>query len=70
MDVVRTVENGVKKISLSELLFQYIVQRIREKEFIGRCPVIKRNIITAAAEFVIAFPSVRLGRYCVSVVSV
>lgn len=50
MDVVRTVENGVNEISLSELLFQYIVQRIREKEFIDRCTIVKRNIVTAVAE--------------------
>ena len=61
MDVVRTVENGVNKISLSELLFQYIVQRIREKKFICRCSVIKGNIITAAAEFMIAFPSLSIS---------
>ena len=57
MDIVRTVENGVNQISFSELLFQYIVQRIREKEFICRCTIVKRNIITATAEFVIAFPA-------------
>ena len=61
MDVVRTIENGVNKISLSELLFQYIVQRIREKEFICRCPVIKRNIIAASAEFMIAFPTLPIS---------
>ena len=61
MDVVRTVENGVNEISLSELLFQYIVQRIREKEFICRCTIIKWNIITAAAEFVIAFPTLPIS---------
>ncbi len=61
MDVVRTIENGVNKISLSELLFQYIVQRIWEKEFICRCTIVKRNIITAAAEFVIAFPALPIS---------
>ena len=55
--IVRAVENGVDKIPFAELLFQYIVQRIREKEFIDRRTVIERNIIAASAEFVIAFPA-------------
>ena len=59
MYIVRAIENCVNEIAFAYLLFQYIVQSIREKEFIGRCPVIQRNIITAAAEFVIAFPALQ-----------
>lgn len=33
VNVVRTVENSVNKIAFSELLFQHIVQRIRETPF-------------------------------------
>lgn len=43
------------------LLFQNIIQRIWEKEFIGRCAVIKGNIVTAAAEFVVAFSALPVG---------
>lgn len=57
VDVVRAVENDVDEIPFAELLFQYIVQHIREKEFIDRRTVIERNIITASAEFVITFPA-------------
>ena len=61
VDVVRAVENGVDQIPFADLLFQHIVQRIREKEFIDRRTVIKRNIVTAAAEFVIAFPTLSVS---------
>ena len=61
MYIVRTVENCINEITFSYLLFQHIVQYIREKEFIGRCPVIKRNIITASAEFMIAFPTLPIS---------
>ena len=59
--IVRAIENCVNEIALAYLLFQNIIQRIREKEFIGGCTVIKRNIVTAAAEFVIAFSALPVG---------
>ena len=59
--IVRTIENCVNEISLAYLLFQNIIQRIWEKEFIGRCAVIKGNIVTAAAEFVVAFSALPVG---------
>ena len=57
MYIVRAIENCLNEIALAYLLFQNIIQRIREKEFVGGCTVIKRDIIAAAAEFVIAFPA-------------
>ena len=61
MYIVRAIENCVNEIALAYLLFQNIIQRIREKEFIGGCTVIKRNIVTATAEFVIAFSALPVG---------
>lgn len=49
MYVVRTVENGVDEIPFAELLFQHIVQRIREKELIDRRTVRAHLLTTCKA---------------------
>lgn len=61
MYIVRTVKDGIYEIALAYLLFQHTIQIIRKIKVIGRYAVVKGNIITAAAQLVVALSALTVG---------
>ena len=59
--IVRAIENGIYEITLAFLPFQYVVECIGKTQGILGCAVIKRNIVTASVQLVIAFLALTVG---------